>query len=74
MSWSDDDTLRLWAGDGTLLALLEGHEGRVTGALALADGRLLSWAEDSTLRLWDEDETSVTVLGGIRIMSSARWH
>ena len=38
--------------------VLEGHASGVTGALALADGRLLSWCGDlssidKTLRLWD---------------------
>jgi WD40 repeat protein len=40
------------------LAVLEGHASGVTGALPLADGRLLSWcgdlfSADRTLRLWD---------------------
>lgn len=36
-----------------LIAVLEGHEGSVTGAIELADGRLLSWSIDGTLRLWN---------------------
>ena len=35
------------------LAVLEGHTETVWGALALADGRILSWSGDNTLRLWD---------------------
>ena len=47
-------TLRLWDGQsGACLAVLEGHTDAVEGALALADGRLLSWSDDKTLRLWD---------------------
>ena len=54
LSWSDDNTLRLWDGaSGAALATLEGHTWPVTGALALPDGRLLSWSNDNTLRLWD---------------------
>ena len=35
------------------LATLEGHTEQVNGALALADGRVLSWSWDGTLRVWD---------------------
>jgi WD40 repeat protein len=46
--------LRLWdAATAAPLATLEGHTDRVKGALALADGRILSWSSDHTLRLWD---------------------
>ena len=51
---SRDGTLRLWDGQsGACLAVLEGHTDWVDGALALADGRLLSWSYDATLRVWD---------------------
>jgi WD40 repeat protein len=34
--------------------VLAGHEGSVSGALLLPDGRrALSWSDDRTLRLWD---------------------
>jgi WD40 repeat protein len=45
LSWSADNTLRLWAADGTEIAVLRGHEGEVRGALELRDGRLLSWSD-----------------------------
>ena len=35
------------------LAVLEGHQNDVKGALELRDGRLLSWAYEDSLRLWD---------------------
>jgi WD40 repeat protein len=35
------------------VAVLSGHEGRVTGLAALPGGLLLSAGEDCTLRLWD---------------------
>ena len=35
------------------LLVFEGHTDRVTGALELAGGRLLSWSRDKTLRVWD---------------------
>jgi WD40 repeat protein len=36
-----------------VLAVMQGHRGKVNGAQALPDGRLLSWSDDKTLRLWD---------------------
>jgi WD40 repeat protein len=54
LSWSRDNTLRLWDGaTGSLLAMLEGHTRPVSGAAVLANGRILSWSGDKTLRLWD---------------------
>ena len=47
-----------------LIAVLEGHRAAVTGALELADGRLLSWSRDVTLRLWSEDGAPLAVLKG----------
>jgi len=64
LSWSNDQTLRLWAGDGAPLRELKGHAGRVRGALALADGRLLSWSNDQTLRLWAQDGAPLRELKG----------
>ena len=58
--------MRLWDGrNGTCLAVLEGHTGKIHGALVLVDGRLLSWSEDHTLRLWDgRNGTCLAVLEG----------
>lgn len=38
---------------GRLLQTLSGHTDAVTGALLLADGRVLSWSIDGTMRVWD---------------------
>jgi len=62
LSWAWDNTLRLWAADGTERAVLRGHRGEVYGALELRDGRLLSWAWDNTLRLWAADGTEIAIL------------
>jgi len=35
------------------MAVFEGHTDRVSGALELANGRLLSWSRDKTFRLWN---------------------
>jgi WD40 repeat protein len=54
LSWSDDNTLRIWdAESGSPLALLKGHIERVNGAEELSNGRILSWSVDKTLRLWE---------------------
>ena len=54
LSWSNDNTLRLWDGEsGAALAVLEGHTDWINGAQVLPDGRILSWSHDNTLRLWD---------------------
>jgi hypothetical protein len=64
LSWSDDNTLRLWSRDGAPLATLSGHTNAVTGAMMLDDGRFLSWSDDNTLRLWSGDGTPLAVLVG----------
>ena len=43
---------------------LWGHEDGISGALELADGRLLSWSGDKTLRLWAADGHALGVLTG----------
>jgi WD40 repeat protein len=53
LSWSDDETVRLWDESGALLATLKGHTAPVVHATLLGDGRILSWSEDASLRLWD---------------------
>jgi len=64
LSWSWDNTLRLWEADGKPLATLVGHTRGVDGAVQLVDGRILSWSWDSTLRLWDGDGKAIATLGG----------
>ena len=57
LSWSLDETLRLWNREGSPAdhPVLEGHNDGVQGALELSDGRLLSWSWDKTLRLWNRE-------------------
>ena len=66
LSWSQDNTLRLWDEEsGACVAVLDGHTGSVIGAQVLPDGRILSWSGDKTLRFWDGDTgTCVAVLDG----------
>jgi WD40 repeat protein len=54
LSWSYDNTLRLWdAASGAPGPVLAGHTEAVGGALVIPDGHILSWSSDNTLRLWD---------------------
>jgi hypothetical protein len=55
LSWSWDNTLRLWdAATGAAIGEPLRHEGPVNGAVYSPDGkRILSWSDDKTLRLWD---------------------
>ena len=55
LSWSDDQTLKLWdAATGAAIGEPLRHEGSVDGAVYSPDGkRILSWSDDKTLRLWD---------------------
>jgi WD40 repeat protein len=64
LSWSYDETLRLWAGNGASWGKLKGHTNSVTGALALPNGRLLSWSADRSLRLWARDGAPLGELKG----------
>ena len=64
LSWSWDNTLRLWSAGGETIAVLAGHEHWVLGAVELDDGRLLSWSDDHTLRLWSAGGEVLAVLAG----------
>jgi WD40 repeat protein len=52
ISWSEDCTLRLWSGSGTLVGVYE-TPAPVTGATVLPDGKVLTWSGDlSVLWMW----------------------
>ena len=54
LSWSYDQSLRIWDGvGGENIAILEGHTKVVRGAQVLSDERILSWSPDCSLRIWD---------------------
>src|SRR5262245_3919178 len=55
LTWSDDNTLRLWdVAAGQPIGPAMRHGGSVKGALLTKnEDRILSWSNDNTLRLWD---------------------
>jgi len=54
LSWSDK-MFCLWDNDGDLLAVPTGNDGRIMGAVQVADGRIFTWDADKNLYLWDMD-------------------
>jgi WD40 repeat protein len=66
VTWARDHLLRVWAADGTPVAVLAGHAKGVRGVQVLRDGRLLSWSVDGTARTWDtEGHCLATMLVGV---------
>jgi len=64
-SGSDDNTLKLWKPDGSLVATLEGHGNYVNCCAWNTDGSLLaSGSHDKTLKLWKPDGSLVATLEG----------
>jgi hypothetical protein len=64
---SDEKTARVWnAADGTLRAVLEGHEDRVNSAAFSPDGsRVVTASDDKTARIWNAaDGTLLAELKG----------
>lgn len=64
LSWSDDNTLRIWTDEGFLLATLEGHTATVNGAIELSNGHIVSYSDDHTLRVWTTDGQHISTLTG----------
>ncbi|MBO9422361.1 AAA family ATPase [Labrenzia sp. R4_2] len=64
LSWSRDNTLRIWNLSGEGCVILEGHIGPIKNAQELENGLILSWSEDSTLRIWDVHGQTKAVLEG----------
>ena len=55
LSWSDDNTVRLWNRESGKELLVLKHNNNVNGAKFSKDERtILSWSYDKTVRLWDK--------------------
>jgi len=50
--------------DGENPKILKGHTEKITGAMELRDGRLLSWSEDKTIKLWEKNGEELFVFEG----------
>ena len=70
VSGSDDQTIKLWKPDGTLVKTLRGHHEIVRSVAISPDGQLIaSGSGDGVVQLWQQDGTLLTTLeahnGGI---------
>lgn len=64
-SASQDNSIKLWQPDGTLIATLLGHSEEVWGLAISPDGRTVASASnDKTVRLWQRDGTLIETLEG----------
>ncbi len=64
-SASDDNTVKLWKQDGTLLNTLKGHKNEVWGVTFSPDGQTIASASrDQTVKLWKRDGTLLSTLRG----------
>jgi WD40 repeat protein len=60
VSWSFDETLRIWSIEtGQCLSTLHGHTEQVSGAMEIPENKLLSWSWDDSLKLWDLDSNQL---------------
>ncbi|HBB30805.1 MAG TPA: hypothetical protein DDZ80_29100 [Cyanobacteria bacterium UBA8803] len=58
-SASDDNTIKLWQLDGTLLTTLKGHTATIRGlAFSPQGNRIASASDDNTIKLWQLNTTS----------------
>eukprot|EP01124_Arcella_intermedia_P009904 TRINITY_DN16478_c0_g1_i1.p1 TRINITY_DN16478_c0_g1~~TRINITY_DN16478_c0_g1_i1.p1 ORF type:complete len:780 (-),score=188.30 TRINITY_DN16478_c0_g1_i1:4-2313(-) len=54
VSSSNDGTVILWTYDGTMLQVLNGHEGFVYKVTKLPTGELVTASEDKTIKIWKD--------------------
>ncbi len=53
LSYSKDNTLRLWNSEGTLQSVLKEHVSSVENAIELSNGSILSYSRDNAIILWN---------------------
>jgi len=65
LTFSADETARLWEPTGNLLAILRGHSDIVTSGTFAPDGdRVLTASDDKTARLWSRDGRPLRIMRG----------
>ena len=65
ISASEDQTVKLWRRDGTLVRTLQGHSNVVKGVAISPDGEMIASAsKDKTVKLWRLDGTFIRTLPG----------
>lgn len=74
LSWSNDQSLKLWDRDGNILNEFLGHTGAVLGAIVNENGNIISWSRDlsikeflfpiASLRVWNQDGDQIGIMQG----------
>src|SRR5262245_3499268 len=65
LTFSADETARLWGPAGNLLAILRGHTDIVTSGAFAPDGdRVLTASDDKTARVWSRDGKQLLIMRG----------
>lgn len=54
-SCSNDETVKLWTTDGTLIQTFKGHFGFVFSVACLITGEVVSAGDDCTVKIWNHD-------------------
>lgn len=55
LSWSWDNTLRLWSSEGKYLAIMNGHSNEIIDVQILSDGVIMSYSEDGIFCFWTDE-------------------
>jgi WD40 repeat protein len=65
LSWSEDDTLRIWDSLGNPVALLKGHTHSIKCAFETRERNFISWSiEENDLRLWGSSGITIALMEG----------
>lgn len=58
VTWSEDNTIRLWTEGGGFLGALHGHTDKIIRVFELDNGELLSSSADKQLLIWDTQKAA----------------
>ena len=59
VTWSEDNTIRLWNEGGGFLGALHGHKDKIVRVFELDNGELLSSSADEQLLIWDTQKAAL---------------